>query len=187
MHCGLVSAQVIFAAGFFVLHHNSLGRRRHPYGQIFLAKCGTEEDRLRSSNAMLPLAKLDNDSRSVEPTASMAECTSEPNVAHAAEDDESNLLHRSGPTGPVAAADVVHNSDLTLKQRLILITGLLKGPLLASAVAVAGNFGITLALFPGVLTEMRSSNRSLDDWQAHYHRVSEQACNLTLSAGSSLC
>ncbi len=83
-------------------------------------------------------------------------------AAAAAEDDESNLLHDRSPAGGTGHND--NNSNLTMRQRLRLIAALLRAPLLSSAVAVAGNFGITLALFPGVLTEMRSSNKSLDDW-----------------------
>ena len=87
-------------------------------------------------------------------------------TAAAAEDDESDLLHGgSRVAGGVSSGSVdADNSDLTLRQRMRLIAELLGRPLLASAVAVAGNFGITLALFPGVLTEMRSSNKNLDDW-----------------------
>jgi hypothetical protein len=152
-----------------------LCRRRHPYGQIYLANCGTDEDRLRSKNGTPLQTKCDNAAGGPQPGVSAAESgSSELNDALAAEEgDESKLLQR--PSAIVGCATVatasVHSSDMTLRHRSRLIISLLKGPLLSSAVAVAGNFGITLALFPGVLTEMRSSNRSLDDWKAPIHRV----------------
>lgn len=92
--------------------------------------------------------------------------TSERDEPSAAEDDESDLLRRPSAADGAGAGGtaVVSSGSLTLRQRVSLIVGLLRGPLLSSAAAVAGNFGITLALFPGVLTEMRSSNKSLDDW-----------------------
>jgi hypothetical protein len=88
-------------------------------------------------------------------------------AAAAVDDDLSGMLLRgaNNASSRVEDGDVGNsNSSLPVKQRLRLVLQLLRGPLLASAVAVAGNFGITLALFPGVLTEIRSSNRSLDDW-----------------------
>ena len=144
-------------------------RRRHPYGQIYLANCGTDEDRQRSKNGMPLQTKCDSAAGGSQPVVSAAESgSSELNDALAAEEgDESKLLHGCA----TAATASVPSSDLALRHRSRLIVGLLKGPLLSSAVAVAGNFGITLALFPGVLTEMRSSNRSLDDWKAPIHRV----------------
>lgn len=133
--------------------------RRHPYGQVYLAHCGTAAERQRSQNIQM---KAD-----ATPTAAAAEpVVSETDDSVAAvEDDESNLLKGRG-SGNVAVSAEENNSDLSLRQRLRLIAALLRGPLLPSAAAVAGNFGITLALFPGVLTEMRSANKSFDDWCA---------------------
>jgi hypothetical protein len=105
-------------------------------------------------------------------------------AAAAAEDDESNLLHdRSAVGGTVDD----NNSNLTMRQRLRLIAALLRAPLLSSAVAVAGNFGITLALFPGVLTEMRSGNKSLDDWSVTLSASPASVSSLTPPTGSSRC
>ncbi len=136
--------------------------RRHPYGQIYLANCGTEEEKRRSRNEMQNAAKLP------APEVLAAEVAAhEPDDGSAAvEDDESDLLHSRGRVGGSVSSGSLDtdNSNLTLRQRMRLIVELLRRPLLSSAVAVAGNFGITLALFPGVLTEMRSSNRNLDDW-----------------------
>ena len=157
------------------MYRNSLYCRRHPYGQIYLANCGTDEDRQRSKSGIPLQTQCDSAAGGTQPVVSAAESgSSELNDALAAEEgDESKLLHRPGAAVGCATAATasVHSSDMTLRHRSRLIISLLKGPLLSSAVAVAGNFGITLALFPGVLTEMRSSNRSLDDWKAPNHRV----------------
>jgi hypothetical protein len=125
--------------------------RRHPYGQVYLSKCGSEGEQLQSQKQMQLRDPSPGDD--VRPEAAVEA----DDATVAVEDDASDLLHRQ-------SREQKSSSRLTLKQRLRVIVGLLRGPLLPSAVAVAGNFGITLALFPGVLTEMRSSNNKLTDW-----------------------
>jgi hypothetical protein len=138
--------------------------RRHPYGQVYLSNCGSE-DEMRRSRSAAPLQSTSAAAADPSPLPSETTGYEHGDAASAVEDDQSGMLLRGANHASSRVGDRdVGNSSLPVKQRLRLILLLLRGPLLASAVAVAGNFGITLALFPGVLTEMRSSNRSLDDW-----------------------
>ncbi len=144
--------------------------RRHPYGQVYLSNCGSEDERRRSPSTS-PLQMKSCDGHAAADPAAADSLPSEGmgyepgNAAATVDDDQSGmLLHRRNEASGGTDDSDGGNSSLPVKQRLRLIMQLLRGPLLSSAVAVAGNFGITLALFPGVLTEMRSSNRSLDDW-----------------------
>ena len=141
--------------------------RRHPYGQVYLSNCGSVDERRRSQSAA-PLQSKSAADDAADALPSETTGDEHGDAAAAADDDQSGMLLRGANQASSRVTDVddgdVGNSSLPVKQRLRLILQLLRGPLLSSAVAVAGNFGITLALFPGVLTEMRSSNRSLDDW-----------------------